>query len=67
VCFAEQIYATSVASIVNLFFVYGFGVPISKTSEAMCSQVARLLKEERAKAGFRSIWLPKKPGCRAKQ
>jgi transcriptional regulator with XRE-family HTH domain len=32
--------------------VYGFGVTVSKTSEAICSQVARLLKEERAKSGL---------------
>jgi transcriptional regulator with XRE-family HTH domain len=42
--------------------VYGFVVAISKTSEAMCSQVARLLKEERAKSGFSLNLVAQKAG-----
>jgi transcriptional regulator with XRE-family HTH domain len=32
--------------------LYDFHVSVSKISEAVCSQVARLLKEERAKGGL---------------
>jgi DNA-binding XRE family transcriptional regulator len=35
------------ASLVNCFFPYGFIVPASRIHEAISSQVARLLREER--------------------
>ena len=42
--------------------MYGFGVPVNKISEAICSQVARLLKAERAKSGFSLNLVAQKAG-----
>ena len=53
--------ATSVASLVNIFSLYGFRVPISQY-EAVCSQVARLLKEEREKQGLSLNLIAEKAG-----
>jgi predicted transcriptional regulator len=58
----ERANATSVASFVNVYFLYGFPVPVDRTPEAICSQVARLLKEERQKQGLSLNLLAEKAG-----
>ena len=54
--------ATSVASDVNDSFSYPFGVLTNKSYEAICSQVASLLKEEREKRGLSLNLLSEKAG-----
>ena len=50
------------ASGVNLPFLYCFPVPVDKSLEAISSQVARLLKEERQKCGLSLNVLAQKAG-----
>jgi len=42
--------------------LYDFRVSVSKISEAVCSQVARLLREERAKGGLSLNLVAQKAG-----
>jgi DNA-binding XRE family transcriptional regulator len=54
--------ATNVASIVNVFSLYGFSVPSNKKYETICSHVACLFKEERKKRGVSLNFLAEKAG-----
>ena len=56
------LHATIVASTVNIFSSYGFSVPTDHLHEAICSQVARLLKEERQRRGLSLNLLAEKAG-----
>ena len=58
----EWRYATNVASIVKVFSLYGFHVPINKIHETVNSQVALILKEEREKQGLSLNLLAEKAG-----
>ena len=45
-----------------MLFLLGFGVPVNRMPEAISSQVARLLKEEREKRGISLNVLAQKSG-----
>ena len=62
VCFVRTGECYKCSIICQSSFVYAFAVTIGKTSEAMCSQVARLLKEEREKSGFSLNLVAQKAG-----
>ena len=55
-----QCYKCSVFA--SISFLYEFPVSVSKISAAICSQVARLLKEERIKSGFSLNLVAQKAG-----
>ena len=41
---------------------YGFGVPVKETPEAVCAQVARLLREAREERGYSLSLVAQKSG-----
>jgi DNA-binding XRE family transcriptional regulator len=55
-------HATNVASVVKPASLYGFNVSSNKKHEAVCSHVARLLKQEREKRGLSLNLLAEKSG-----
>ena len=60
--FSCPIHVSILASGVNHFFRYCFHVPVAKLNDAISSQVACLLKEERAKRGLSLNVLAQKAG-----
>lgn len=56
------LHVSILASPVNLFFPYGIPVPTSRLHDAISSEVARLLKEEREKCGLSLNVLAQKAG-----
>src|SRR5450759_4402850 len=60
--FSHSHHVSILASGVNHFFRYCFRVPVAKLNDAISSQVACLLKEEREKRGFSLNVLAQKAG-----